>query len=403
VTCEVAVMNKHGIALAADSAVSLSNGQKVYHTAEKLFKLANAPIAIMTYGCAEIMGVPWEIVIKTYVSQFGERRFPTVEQYALDFMRFIESSEMLCPMSVQQEFFSSIVESVLKANIRDQWKKKLSGEPKSRDRKAAALLLQTIKDEIASLQTIPPIEQLDDAFGRKVVSDYAKIIQDLQNSLFHDVTISNDITDALKLLVQLLHTRQWFHPNHFSGVVFAGFGEPEPFPSLYICSVGTVVSSKLRWTKADDAHVDRRHPVIIIPFAQTDMIDLFCSGIYPTLKDRLAYIIAKSLPHSTTKPRSRTKIELIEKDVRAAIEKEFQEKYTLPLISAVEVLSCYDLAKMAEALVSLTAFKARMSVEQQETVGGPIDVAVIAKCEGFTWVKKKDTMKHENADSFLMP
>jgi len=32
---------------------------------------------------------------------------------------------------VQQEFFSSIVESVLKANIRDQWKKKLSGEPQA--------------------------------------------------------------------------------------------------------------------------------------------------------------------------------------------------------------------------------------------------------------------------------
>lgn len=396
-------MNKHGVALAADSAVSLSDGQKVYHTAEKLFKLSNAPIAIMTYGCAEIMGVPWEIVIKTYVNQFGERRFPTVEQYALDFLRFIESSEMLFPMSVQQEFFSSIVESVLKANVRDQWKKNLSGEPKSHYRKAAAMLLQTVKNEIASLQTIPPIEQLDHAFGEKVVSDYAKIIQELQNSLFRDVPLSNEIIDALRLLVQLLHTRQWFHPDHFSGIVFAGFGEPEPFPSLYIYSVGTVVSSKLRWTKADDAHVDRRHPVIIVPFAQTDMIDLFCSGIYPSLKDRLADIIAKSFPHQNVKLRSRAKLETIEKDVRTAIEKEFQEKYTLPLISAVEVLSCYDLAKMAEALVSLTAFKARMSVEQQETVGGPIDVAVIAKCDGFTWVKKKDMMKHEDAASFLTP
>jgi hypothetical protein len=159
----------------------------------------------------------------------------------------------------------------------------------------------------------------------------------------------------------------------------------------------------LRWAKADEAHVDRKHPVIIIPFAQTDMIDLFCSGIHPSLKDRLADIIAKCLPRQTTRSRSKTKQEIIDKDVRAIIEKEFQEKYTLPLISAVEVLSCYDLAKMAEALVSLTAFKARMSVEQQETVGGPIDVAIIAKCEGFTWVKKKDMIKHGDATSFLMP
>ena len=386
-------MNKHGIALAADSAVSISDGQKVYHTAEKLFRLSTAPISIMTYGCAEIMGVPWEIVIKTYVKQFGERRFQTVEQYALDFLRFIETSEILFPVSVQQEWFSSIVESVLKTNIREQWKCKLGNEPKSHCRKASSLLLQTVKQEISSLQKIMPIEQLDHGFGEKVISEHADIIRKLQDSLFHDVEISDEINDEIKELVKLLHTRQWFHPDHFSGVVFAGFGEPEPFPSLYIYSVSTIVSSKLRWAKADEAHVDRKSPVIIIPFAQTDMIDLFCSGIYPTLKDRLADIISKCMPRPQGRSPSKSKAKIVEKEVMDAIEKEFQEKYTLPLISAVEVLSCYDLAKMAEALVSLTAFKARMSVEQQETVGGPIDVAIISKCEGFTWVKRKDMIK----------
>jgi len=40
-TCEVAVMNTLGIALAADSAVTLGEGQKIYLTAEKLFELAS--------------------------------------------------------------------------------------------------------------------------------------------------------------------------------------------------------------------------------------------------------------------------------------------------------------------------------------------------------------------------
>jgi hypothetical protein len=42
-TCEVAVMNKRGVALAADSAVTVGNGFKVYHTAEKLFQLRGKP------------------------------------------------------------------------------------------------------------------------------------------------------------------------------------------------------------------------------------------------------------------------------------------------------------------------------------------------------------------------
>lgn len=45
---------------------------------------------------------------------------------------------------------------------------------------------------------------------------------------------------------------------------------------------------------------------------------------------------------------------------------------------------------MAEALVNLTKFRARMSVSQKETVGGPIDIAVLSKGEGFVWVKRKD-------------
>jgi hypothetical protein len=40
-TCEVAVMNKQGIALAADSAVTMTDeagkSKKIYYTAEKLF------------------------------------------------------------------------------------------------------------------------------------------------------------------------------------------------------------------------------------------------------------------------------------------------------------------------------------------------------------------------------
>jgi ATP-dependent protease HslVU (ClpYQ) peptidase subunit len=79
-TCEVAVMNKRGIALAADSAVTLGAGQKIYHNAEKLFQLSpTTPIGVMTYGNADLMGVPWEIVVKSYGRQCGDRKFDRVE------------------------------------------------------------------------------------------------------------------------------------------------------------------------------------------------------------------------------------------------------------------------------------------------------------------------------------
>jgi hypothetical protein len=47
-----------------------------------------------------------------------------------------------------------------------------------------------------------------------------------------------------------------------------------------------------------------------------------------------------------------------------------------------------ELARMAEALVNLTSIKRRVS-RGVETVGGPIDVAVISHAEGFVWDKSE--------------
>jgi hypothetical protein len=109
-TCEVAVMNKHGIALAADSAVTLGAGEKIYHGAEKLFALSpSMPIGVMTYGNANLMGVPWEIVIKSYGRQLGGQKFERVEQCALDFLRFIETNNVFFPATLQERRFRDTV------------------------------------------------------------------------------------------------------------------------------------------------------------------------------------------------------------------------------------------------------------------------------------------------------
>jgi len=59
-----------------------------------------------------------------------------------------------------------------------------------------------------------------------------------------------------------------------------------------------------------------------------------------------------------------------------------------PLVDVVEVLPKDELAAMAESLVNLTSLKRKMSLGT-ETVGGPIDVAVISKGEGLIWIKRK--------------
>lgn len=64
-TAEVGVINERGIALAADSAVTI-NGSKVTNSAVKLFTLDSAHyVGIMIYGNADLQSIPWEVIIKS--------------------------------------------------------------------------------------------------------------------------------------------------------------------------------------------------------------------------------------------------------------------------------------------------------------------------------------------------
>ena len=63
-----------------------------------------------------------------------------------------------------------------------------------------------------------------------------------------------------------------------------------------------------------------------------------------------------------------------------------------PIMSIVGQLPKEELAEMAEALVNLTFLKRRVT-PAAETVGGPVDVAVISEGDGLVWMKRK----HYNA------
>ncbi len=77
-----------------------------------------------------------------------------------------------------------------------------------------------------------------------------------------------------------------------------------------------------------------------------------------------------------------------------------RENYVMPVVSVVSILPKDELAAMAEALVNLTSFKRKVSM-QSETVGGPISVAVISKGDGFVWIKRKHYFKAELNSQFF--
>ena len=52
-----------------------------------------------------------------------------------------------------------------------------------------------------------------------------------------------------------------------------------------------------------------------------------------------------------------------------------------------------DMAQLAENLIAMTSFERHMTFSD-EGVGGPIDLAVITKNNGFTWLSRKSWYHH---------
>ena len=67
-----------------------------------------------------------------------------------------------------------------------------------------------------------------------------------------------------------------------------------------------------------------------------------------------------------------------------------------------KALDQYDLrsmAELAECLVDLTGFQ-RILTFEQEGVGGPVDLAVISKSDGFQWLSRKSWYLRHNGNRY---
>jgi hypothetical protein len=143
----------------------------------------------------------------------------------------------------------------------------------------------------------------------------------------------------------------------------------------------------------------------VIPFAQGEMVSTFLRGIDPQLDrdrkvgtEKLFRGIAQAIIEEVKKNNPPYGANLEGKvspgidDLLEKMEMEWNQLKQLhfinPVITNVVALPKDELGAMAESLVNLTRFKRRVST-QEETVGGPIDVAVITKGDGFVWTKRK--------------
>lgn len=413
-TAEIAIMNKQGIALAADSAVTMSDrsGQKIFPSANKIFSLSKYhPVGIMVYGNASFMGVPWETVIKMYRSRLGEQHFPSLRLYADDFLSFLRTEPTIANESFQETYAATSIMSYfinLVNLIRKAADEKICGGIELTKAATARLVSRVIKQEHEEWTKTPSIEDLPQDYKRDLKKRYGEVIEKCKKDVFEQLPMFKKTSRLLTNLAIELFTRfppQMYHTG-ISGVVIAGFGTNDVFPCLVSFFVDGIAANALRYAKENDVGLGIEVHARIVPFAQKEMVVRFIDGVDPFYEGNIEAIIAEILykyPQvildSIDILTHDQKRELNEKLVADIAHEELEkvkkrltgfrkDNFSNPVLKVVTMLPKDGLALMAQSLVSLTSFKRKMTMEA-ETVGEPIDVAVISKGDGFTWIKRK--------------
>lgn len=410
-TAEIGVMNRIGVALAADSAVTVGAGgsKKTYASADKLFHLSpTAPVGAMFYGNAALVQTPWETVIKTYRRRLGGKTFDKIESYAVDLIKFLGQRHGMFSPKVQLNeagrlvFFGYLdIRERVFGRLRD--KEKSSGKT-PQENEIRQVTAEIIRGALSHRRKQGLIKGLPKKTREILRKKLRSTIASLKREIFRDLPMTSGASRNLSSFAVESLVRCVFGPFG-TGIVVAGFGEKEYTPGLIEIQIDGLIEGKPRYCLKNKSRVDDDTGSVISPFAQKEMVYTFMEGIEPNLNEMihattrgLFYGVVNDIM-AEVKAHSKAFGANLAKKVKAATKKLIAELFEEwakqrksshwgPITQTVSSLPKDELAAMAEALVNLTKFRRRVSTDE-ETVGGPVDVAVITKGDGFVWVKRK--------------
>ena len=416
-TSEVVVMNRAGVALAADSAVTVEMGdsKRVRHSALKVFRLSKyRPVGVMVYNNASLLGVPMETIIKLFRRHLGKQAYGTLQEYGNALIRYLDGNDALFPIDIEDRYFLHAVETEY-LRIREKVSKEFVERGVYGDGDGQA---HAAKDVIARRLEFWQGQRDADYFevrARDVVGRISGGVNDVVNRVFLGWPVGDEGVTMLREIANHIVEKDHFPLDVFSGLVIAGFGEEEHFPVVQHIEIGGVYGGRLKVRPPTIDAVTEARPSDVMAFAYKDMVEGFLVGVSGSfvgyLEDATAFIremplrALEAVPELDGEERERAteavwrmaedRAAEFKRTVRRGFERRWRK-----IVNAVEALTISELAQVASTLVDLSSFEQQMSLDS-ETVGGPVDVAVISKGDGFIWINRKHYFSKELNDHFF--
>ena len=402
-TAEIGILNPMAVALAADSAVTISataepgGRTKIYNSANKLFSLSKFhPVGIMVYGNAALMGFPWETIIKVYRQKLGNRYFDHLNDYCDDFFAFLENDSFISETWQEANVFANFtayldifiqeVSNEIEKAVEDSSSKLIS------ELESQKILTSLLGRFHKNMQSESYLVRFDKNFVEVLRKTYLSTFLKVIEEKFTSYPLTEKDKEKLIDIGVDLFAKPIFSDG-ISGVVIAGFGQRDFFPSLKAFDVECIVANRVKARQNHDVDIslEKGRTAVIVPFAQKEVVDTFIGGINPSLDElysiylnkifddypKIVAELVESQLENEKLPKS-FRSDLIKKlapatqqlfgDFQREISKFKRRNLINPIVQMAAYLPKDELAAMAEALVNLTSFKRRISTSD-ETVG----------------------------------
>ena len=346
-TSEIVILTPSAVTLAADSAVTIGN-RNTYNGVNKLFMLSNnPPMGIMTYNLANFSNIPLETIIKEFRREIKNEGLSTVEEFRDRFKEFLGklidnplhscsfeenlidfiSLFKLNQFNINETQFENIIRS-----ISSEWDYDSLGE------NSKILIEKLNENEETFIEVIPNYENLDNP------------------------------NEILKLF------KKFFAYNKFSattGVVIAGFNKDRLFPDVIDTFLG---------------NMDKRTRNMLTGYVNS-IHEMY--GVY--LKEAITNNSNLTEEEKQKFVNEISKIESANDLLNNSFEEflnQLKDQHANPILESISALPKEELSNLAESLIKITSLKRKVQPDL-DTVGGPVDVAIITRGEGFIWTKRK--------------
>jgi hypothetical protein len=375
-TAEIVVMNRTAVAMAADSAITLPGGKKRFASATKLIAAHRSePVGVMFYESPEFVGVPWDVIVYEFRTQCNSS-FPTVKDYAEAFFEYLKKR---LPIWSNESHLRALEDSLVTRLIRaieEGWDRRVrSGNVKESTQEANTTVAQIVDTWLESRDRAPRV--LGDDFGTGLAERINRLLGEIG---YWTQQLSEETSGLMRKAATHAVSHMSPKETHLSGLVFAGFGTGQHFPSMCSYMLGVPAQGQqLRKCELRIEEISAERPARIIPFAQNQLIRLFMEGLDPGIRVFFDSQIRKLGERLEVGDEG---IRKLQRDLDVLI-----NSHGSGIIETISYLPKGELARFAQSLIEFTAFRQKVSMGQ-ESVSEPIDVAVISRGDGFVWVRR---------------